>query len=1019
VIPLILTLRNFLSYGPEETVVDFGGLDVVCICGPNGVGKSALLDGMLWALYGVSRLGAGDYKSLIRKGAKEAAVTLDFWFEKEKYRVDRRVYRDGKRSEEFRLYHLSDNGDLSPIAQSKDGKRALAELLRLNADSFCASVFLQQGESDLFSNGKPLDRRKILGNILELELYEKLAEKARDESKTARQKAQVLRGTMEDGNTLEAELSTKQEELGRLEAQLATAKREKDEADRALAAANRALADLQKQAELLEELRKQSANLDEEITRTNDRINTIRERLAECETTAARIPMLQNDVAKLCKLEEQLGVLHKAKERLLEIDRELSRLAQEESEQARMLEREMAELASHLNLTHAELARSNELLARADAIRAAYEDLTRKSAQLEELRSVEKQQVLWLEELAELESRREKARQELEKQLAILQSRITQYDTQLGEEETFQSRLIVLEQVRQKRDGLAAKKLELTTAFAEREKQTELLRGQYREIESGIKAVENRLGELERAEGDCPLCRRPLDEQSRQAARASLNREIKEKKASLASIATDGKAFAQELDAIKQNIATIDSELSALPDPAGEMVSIQSKLADLEKIKADRLKDTDEVGTLGTAIANGNYATELLPRIEELKLLITEAGFDQAKKAQLEKEVIALAPMQRDYEELGQMEQKRPQLVMNAKKLESEIAKLDKELAQGEWWMQIAKKRRELQAERSTSVYTDEELHEVEDGVKVLKDSPQALKLAEVAQNQIPIHRNDLTAAEQELEGKLKHKQELEMKLGDADELAGRIEQAQNLVDERTAVVQQIQATLDELKQQHYQISSEIKSLQSRLGNIQKLMEECSALDHQSRIAELAAQMFSPRGIPHLIIAGVLPQLSQIATELLVQLSEDPSASIRLNPQKAKADGEFADSLDIVISDRNGERNYALYSGGESFRIDIALRVALAKLLARRSEVSIRTLVIDEGFGTQDSEGIDRLASAVYRLGKNGGAGGSFDLVMVVTHVEELKNRFEQLLVVERDTQGYSTVKRIGANRAN
>jgi DNA repair exonuclease SbcCD ATPase subunit len=54
----------------------------------------------------------------------------------------------------------------------------------------------------------------------------------------------------------------------------------------------------------------------------------------------------------------------------------------------------------------------------------------------------------------------------------------------------------------------------------------------------------------------------------------------------------------------------------------------------------------------------------------------------------------------------------------------------------------------------------------------------------------------------------------------------------------------------------------------------------------------------------------------------------------------------------------------------------------------------------------------------VHRLGKNGGAGGSFDLVMVVTHVEELKNRFEQLLVVEKDGSGYSTVKRIDANRA-
>ncbi len=438
-IPLALTLHNFLSYGPEETVVDFGGLDVVCICGANGVGKSALLDGMLWALYGVSRLGASDYKSLIRKGAKEAAVMLDFTFEHEKYRVDRRVYRDGKRSEEFRLYHLSGDDELSPIAQGRDGKRALEELLRLSAESFCASVFLHQGESDLFSSADPRDRRKILGNILELELYQQLAEKAKDESKAARQKAQVLRGTMEDGGALEAELAAKHDELGRLEEQLAGVKEEKKQADKALGDASRTLAELQKQADLLDELRRQAVALGDEITRTKDRVATIHLRLAECEEASALIPKLREDATKLAELEQRLDVLRKARERLLEIKSELDRIAKEESEQARRLEKQISELSNRLTLLNAELARSDEVLARADAIRTAHTELQRITALLDAMRAAEMQHKSWSDEMAELESQRQKARQEQETRLAVLQSRIAQYATALGEEEALRS----------------------------------------------------------------------------------------------------------------------------------------------------------------------------------------------------------------------------------------------------------------------------------------------------------------------------------------------------------------------------------------------------------------------------------------------------------------------------------------------------------------------------------------------------------------------------------------------------
>ncbi len=82
--------------------------------------------------------------------------------------------------------------------------------------------------------------------------------------------------------------------------------------------------------------------------------------------------------------------------------------------------------------------------------------------------------------------------------------------------------------------------------------------------------------------------------------------------------------------------------------------------------------------------------------------------------------------------------------------------------------------------------------------------------------------------------------------------------------------------------------------------------------------------------------------------------------------------------------------------------MDIVLRSRWPSYWHGAFRCSIRTLVIDEGFDAQDSEGIDRLASAVHRLRQEWRRQRQLDLVIVVTHVEELKNRFERLMVVEK-----------------
>ncbi|MCA9905449.1 MAG: SMC family ATPase, partial [Anaerolineae bacterium] len=98
--------------------------------------------------------------------------------------------------------------------------------------------------------------------------------------------------------------------------------------------------------------------------------------------------------------------------------------------------------------------------------------------------------------------------------------------------------------------------------------------------------------------------------------------------------------------------------------------------------------------------------------------------------------------------------------------------------------------------------------------------------------------------------------------------------------------------------------------------------------------------------------------------------------------------------------DELGTRSYETYSGGEAFRINFAIRVALSQLLARRAGAHLRTLFIDEGFGTQDEDGRNKLVEAITAIQDD------FDMILVVTHIDDLRDSFPVHLVVTKTGEG-------------
>ncbi|MBM3457858.1 MAG: SMC family ATPase, partial [Armatimonadetes bacterium] len=178
-IPVRLLLKNFLSYGSAGETIEFGGIHVACLCGPNGHGKSALLDAITWSLWGKAR---GSHDDLVRVGQTSMVVELEFELDDQLYRVVRRRTRGRTGQSDLQFQVQKPEGDWHALTgQGVTGTQRLIErTLRMDYDTFVNSAFILQGRADEFARRTPGERKRILSEILNLGLYEQLTEKARE-----------------------------------------------------------------------------------------------------------------------------------------------------------------------------------------------------------------------------------------------------------------------------------------------------------------------------------------------------------------------------------------------------------------------------------------------------------------------------------------------------------------------------------------------------------------------------------------------------------------------------------------------------------------------------------------------------------------------------------------------------------------------------------------------------------------------------------------------------------------------
>ncbi|MCL5946709.1 MAG: hypothetical protein M1298_01620, partial [Chloroflexi bacterium] len=251
----------------------------------------------------------------------------------------------------------------------------------------------------------------------------------------------------------------------------------------------------------------------------------------------------------------------------------------------------------------------------------------------------------------------------------------------------------------------------------------------------------------------------------------------------------------------------------------------------------------------------------------------------------------------------------------------------------------------------------------------------------------IAAHRANCQQAQQDLQNIRASRAGIDIQVQDVQRAEREEQEAQEILRSAHHRLGQIEATITEREKDRAERNELAKDRQETI--------------EQESIASELVDTFGRNGVQALLIEECIPLIEQEANQLLNQITEG-RMSIQLVTQRLGSAQQTIETLDIRISDEYGLRSYELYSGGEAFRVNFAIRVALSRVLAARAGSPLETLIIDEGFGSQDAVGRLRLQQALASIVHH----DEFQCIVVVTHLDELKEAFPHRLEVYKDYQG-------------
>ncbi len=471
-------------------------------------------------------------------------------------------------------------------------------------------------------------------------------------------------------------------------------------------------------------------------------------------------------------------------------------------------------------------------------------------------------------------------------------------------------------------------------------------------------------------------------------------------------------AFKKELDKKNEERQKLQLAVSA---GESSLQRLKQEITELEE-KLRLLKPCDDarcplcetkLGKDGLAIIAGKYEADINNKNDALNSQTAELSVKKTGLSKAEKEFKVLgdafnqnsASMQSKFGALKQAVSKAEEASASLETARLELIEIENRLSAKDFSRQEQAALAELEDELAKLEY-DPEKHR--QAGKTLADFEkyeqeklrldEAVKMLVLEQEELARAEEALKLLDSRMDNYNKERLSLSAELKALPHLETGLEQAENEYNtaaEKQKHAQELTGALKSSMEHLLKQEDKQRQKKKRLGNIKK----------EAGIYADLAQAFGKKGIQIMLIEIALPDIENEANKLLGKMT-DNRMHIKFETQRQSKKGVALETLDIIISDELGARPYEMFSGGETFRIDFAIRIALSRLLAKRAGAPLPTLIIDEGFGTQDNTGIEKLKEAISSIQDD------FEKIFVITHIEDFKDAFQTRINVVKTAEG-------------
>lgn len=869
----------------------------------------------------------------------------------------------------------------------KDTQKHICELLRMDYDTFINSAYLRQGKADEFTTRAASDRKQVLGEILGLSYFEKLKDQSRDHARALKIKREAMEMTLSRLPECEAELE-------QADADLLAGRTELEQLSEKLNAQEESARLLNDQIQSLTLNKQKMESTEAQIEELTSFVAGLEE---QCATLSGKLEVIAKLIGESPVIEEKASKYERLRSGIEEMERKA--LIQQELTTKRMdLQSTLATLRSRLELQVENVqGRLKELEKKHQKLSAETQDWEKVQKQFEEFRELSQRE-------AE-QSKNQEAHTRLTERATELSVQVTEekirLEAKVGQKESQQAELAAIltskESLDEQHQSIEKESHHLDALEAE----FDIVEQRGLEIKSEIEALESHVSSLAARQKEnlekikeleehvhssvCPLCCAPIVDRKAVITRylkhnEDLDSEIAETKNRKSKLESErGDLRRKYLDLKKQleNRKELDKRIGQLNE---RRTAIERANQNFQSVK-------NELELYKKQLQDSDYAQVERESLIAVKAEIHKLDFDPISYSSLKSQVRAqrhiesrFNQMKRDLNDLKELDIELPQR-------QEELTKLTAEL-QGETYgtearealKSVKEKLDELKYNREEHLRMREELEalapaleQVRELKRALEEKPvlkksldESLSLKVSKQTQLDESKAALTSFQQQVEKLPESVEALETMKPELEVLR----KDKELVSNRCAISQ---ARLDSLNNEIAQMKDRRRELKDLDADIEDYM--------------FLSESFGRKGIQAVIIENAVPEIESDANRILSRLSDNRMHVALITQQKTKA-GSMVETLDLMIADEVGTRSYELYSGGEAFKVNFAVRVALSRLLARRSGAKLETLIIDEGFGSQDEVSRDRLVKAIRSIQ------GDFARILVITHMSDIKEMF-------------------------